>query len=78
MTSIRDLVDQTGLPHDTRILRALTGLTWHVLNPLADAEIATLGRLAQQTDDDLLALPGLGKRRLEALRTELQRVARER
>ncbi|MDH2425749.1 DNA-directed RNA polymerase subunit alpha C-terminal domain-containing protein [Sphaerisporangium sp. TRM90804] len=72
---MRDLVTQTGLPDNTPILRVLSGLTWHVLNPLADAEIGTLGALAQRTDDDLLALPGFGPRRLDALRAELRRIA---
>ncbi|MEV4179885.1 hypothetical protein AB0J28_00380 [Streptosporangium canum] len=77
MTSIRDLVAQTRLPHETPILSALPGLTWHTCNPLADAGITTVGRLAEQTDVDLLALPGVGGRRLDGLRAELQRVARE-
>ncbi|WP_431897858.1 hypothetical protein [Nonomuraea sp. bgisy101] len=77
MTSIRDLAAQTRLPDYTPIASALPGLTWHVRNPLADGGITTIGHLAQQTDDDLRALPGLGQHRLDAIRTELERMARE-
>jgi hypothetical protein len=78
MTSIRDLIIQAGLPSDTPIRDALPGLTWHTRNPLTTAGIGTVGCLAEQTDEGLLDLPGLGQSRLEALRAELQRVARER
>ncbi|MFC3984943.1 hypothetical protein [Streptosporangium jomthongense] len=77
MTGIRDLIAQTRLDPDVLIRATLTGLTWHVRKPLADAEITTLGRLAEETDDSLLALPGLGQRRLDALRAELERIAQE-
>ncbi|MFC4062806.1 hypothetical protein ACFOWE_31330 [Planomonospora corallina] len=77
MDRVRDLVAATGLPGGTRILETLTGLTWHVLNPLADAQIATFDRLAEHGDAELLDLPGLGRRRLDAIRGELRRVARE-
>lgn len=73
--TIRELIVATGLSEDTPTLRALGELTWHVLNPLADAELGTLGAIAQQSDEDLLALPGFGPRRLAALRAELRRVA---
>ncbi|MGV9779792.1 hypothetical protein [Streptosporangium sp. NPDC003464] len=77
MTSIRDLVTQTGLSHDALIRDALPGLSRHVRAPLVTAGIATVRHLARRTDDDLLAVPQFGQRRLEALRAELERVARE-
>ncbi|WP_431911702.1 DNA-directed RNA polymerase subunit alpha C-terminal domain-containing protein [Nonomuraea jabiensis] len=71
-TPIADLVTKSGLP-DNHPIKALPGLTFHVTNPLRDAEpsITTVGDLTAYTDADLVGIPQFGERRLDKVKAAL-------
>ncbi|MGI5155795.1 hypothetical protein [Microbispora sp. CA-102843] len=71
--SLADLIRASGLPQNM-LVADLPDLTWHVNRPLVSYwEISTLGQLAQLTDDEVRDLPGIGERRLAALKAAVRR-----
>lgn len=69
--TLADLIARAGLPADT-LVTSLPGLTWHTTKPLTSQGVATVGELAKYSDGDLLTFPGMGPRRLAALKTAIE------
>ncbi|MEU8278175.1 hypothetical protein ACFYOK_37590 [Microbispora bryophytorum] len=73
--SLAELIRASGLPRDM-LVADLPDLTWHVTNPLAGRSgIKSLWRLAELTDDEIRDLPGIGERRLAAIKDAVREAA---
>lgn len=70
-TTVRELVDQVGLPPDTSLLYAMPSLSARLYGALRRDQIATLGDLARHEDVELLDIRNFGPGMLAELKRQL-------